>query len=352
MTIAIIEEVVIVMASMAASALVIWRLIPFLKRVNASQTILEDAPERHMKKSGTPTMGGIGIITGIVFGSAVAVIFTGFSADLAVCAMTVVVFGAIGFLDDYTKIAKKRNLGLTAKQKLALQCVIALLISLYYVFIAGHGTEIVIPFVFKVVDIGYFIIPYFMFIIVAMVNAVNLADGLDGLAGSVSASMSLFWPPLVLIAASATTELQPLFAGVLAESVPMLPLAITGACLGFLLFNRYPAKIFMGDTGSLALGGGMAVAAIMTHTELFLPVAGLVFVLEALSDILQVASYKLRGGKRLFRMAPLHHHFELGGWSERKVVNIFAGVTIALSLICVILSAALAPQGMGIFLWV
>jgi phospho-N-acetylmuramoyl-pentapeptide-transferase len=191
-----------------------------------------------------------------------------------------------------------------------------------------------------------------MFIIVAMVNAVNLTDGLDGLAGGVSASASLFWPLLVIFTASSVDGWQPLFAQSIEESVPMLFMAVTGACLGFLVFNRYPAKIFMGDTGSLALGGGMAAAAIMTHTELFLPVAGLVFVLEALSDILQVASYKLRGGKRIFKMAPLHHHFELGGWSERKVVNVFVSTTIALCIVCVALSALGSPQGGVLFIWV
>jgi len=332
----------VVLSAMIVSALVVWRLIPFLKKVKISQTILEDAPERHMQKSGTPTMGGIGIITGIVFGAAVSVILTGFSADLTVCVIVTIVFGIIGFVDDYTKVAKKRNLGLTAKQKLILQLIIALIIALYYVFIANHGTEIVIPFIFKRADIGYFIIPYFMFIIVAMVNAVNLTDGLDGLAGSVSAASSLFWPVFVSFTVFVSGIVDPeLYLGAPMQSiisVSMLPMAIAGSCIGFLLFNRHPAKIFMGDTGSLALGGGIAAVAIFTHTELFLPIAGFVFVVEALSDIIQVASYKLRHGKRVFKMAPLHHHFELSGWSEKKVVFVFVGVTVFLCAACIAVS--------------
>jgi phospho-N-acetylmuramoyl-pentapeptide-transferase len=336
----------VALSAMTVSALVVWRLIPFLQKINVSQTILEDAPDRHMQKSGTPTMGGIGIITGIVFGAAVSVILIGFSADLAVCVIVTIIFGIIGFIDDYTKVAKKRNLGLRARQKLALQLIVSLFIALYYVFIADHGTEIVIPFIFKRVDIGYFIIPYFMFIVVALVNAVNLTDGLDGLAGSVSAVSSLFWPVFVSFTALVSGIVDPeLFLGESLRSmisVSMLFMAIAGACLGFLMFNRHPAKIFMGDTGSLALGGGMAAAAIMTHTELFIPIAGLVFVIEAFSDILQIASYKLRHGKRVFKMAPLHHHFELTGWSEKKVVFVFSGVTVFLCAACVVISRIVA----------
>jgi phospho-N-acetylmuramoyl-pentapeptide-transferase len=333
---------IVALSAMIISALVVWRLIPFLRKIKVSQTILEDAPERHMQKSGTPTMGGIGIITGIVFGAAVAGILAGFSADLAVCVVVTIAFGITGFVDDYTKVAKKRNLGLTAKQKLAVQLIISLLIALYYVFIAGHGTEIVIPFLFKRVDIGYFIIPYFMFIIVALVNAVNLTDGLDGLAGGVSAVSSLFWPVFAAFTALAIGIADPELVSDESLrsiiSVSMLFMAIAGACLGFLLFNRHPAKIFMGDTGSLALGGGMAAAAILTHTELFIPIAGFVFVAEAFSDVIQVASYKLRHGKRVFKMAPLHHHFELSGWPERKVVIVFSGVTVILCAACVLIS--------------
>jgi phospho-N-acetylmuramoyl-pentapeptide-transferase len=206
-----------------------------------------------------------------------------------------------------------------------------------------------IPFVWKSVDIGMWAIPYIVFIIVAMVNAVNLTDGLDGLASGVSTVLSLFFPVFVMLAftLSLVRNDAPIvnMAGNAGAEVFFSSLA--GACLGFLLFNRYPAKIFMGDTGSLAIGGGIAMAAIAGHVELLLPIAGFVFVIEALSDIIQVGSYKLRGGKRVFKMAPLHHHFELSGWHEKKVVAVFVSVTLVLCVAILIVTLAFA-SGSGL----
>ncbi|MDR3072454.1 MAG: phospho-N-acetylmuramoyl-pentapeptide-transferase [Clostridiales Family XIII bacterium] len=327
------------LAAALVSMLITWRLIPFLKKVRSTQTIHEDAPDSHNKKSGTPTMGGVAIILGIMVGCAIAVFLVKMSLNLLVILGVLLSFGLVGFLDDYTKVAKRRNLGLTAKQKIAFQLGVSLFVALYYVFVAQMGTKILIPFVWKSVDIGYFMIPYIMFIMVAMVNAVNLTDGLDGLAAGVSTILSLFFPIICILGMHLSFNLLsgPESATAILNSTmdAMFFFSLAGACLGFLVFNRHPAKIFMGDTGSLALGGGIAAAAIFTRMELFLPIIGLLFVLEALSDIIQVAYFKISKGKRIFKMAPLHHHFELSGWSETKVVSVFTGITLLLCLISV-----------------
>lgn len=327
------------------TALFTWKLIPLLKKLNTTQTILEDAPEVHQEKSGTPTMGGLALIFGLVVGASASMLINGFSSNLTVVLILVLVFAGVGFLDDYTKVVKKRNLGLTARQKLALQLLLSLGFALYYVFIAHLGTEILIPFAWKSVDLGYWIIPYIVFIMVAMVNAVNLTDGLDGLAAGVTTVTSLFFPLITVLGLGLGYRLFENADGsfgvgfrVIGEvSDSMFFAALAGACMGFLVFNRYPAKIFMGDTGSLAIGGGIAAAAIVTHMELFLPILGLIFVIEALSDIIQVASYKLRNGKRVFKMAPIHHHFELSGWHEKKVVLVFVSFTALLSIISLVI---------------
>jgi phospho-N-acetylmuramoyl-pentapeptide-transferase len=204
---------------------------------------------------------------------------------------------------------------------------------------ADMGTYIIIPFVWKAVNIGWWIFPYLIFIIVAMTNAVNLTDGLDGLASGTSFTVAIFYPVFSLlgfgIAFLRNGELE-------VENITramtdaMIYPAIAGACIGFMIFNRYPAKIFMGDTGSLALGAGLSVGAIFTHMDLLLPIVGIIFVIEALSVIIQVASYKLRNGKRVFKMAPLHHHFELSGWHEKKIVAVFVTVTFIMCAVCTV----------------
>jgi phospho-N-acetylmuramoyl-pentapeptide-transferase len=325
-----------ILLAMLVTTFVTWRLIPLLTKLKTTQVIYNEAPERHRQKSGTPTMGGVAIVAGIIFGSTAVMLSIGFSANLLVTLIVTLVFGVVGFLDDFTKVAKRRNLGLTVRQKLLLQFAVALLVALYYVYIADMGTEILLPFIWKRIDIGLLMIPYIMFIMIAMVNSVNLTDGLDGLAGGVTAVMSLFFPVITVLGISLGsgilngTSTPDEITGAISDA--MFFAALAGACIGFLIFNRHPARIFMGDTGSLALGGGIATAAIFTHMELMLPLVGIIFVVEALSDIIQVTSYKLRHGKRVFKMAPLHHHFELSGWHEKKVVAVFVSVTLAFCL--------------------
>lgn len=292
-----------------ASALFTGIAIPILQRKRAGQNIREDGPQSHMTKAGTPSMGGIAIIFATLF----IFLFTtimhkGFGESFAIIVIGFLLFGAIGFIDDFEKIAHKQNLGLRAWQKLVLQIAISIGIAWYMAKFSITGTVVYIPFVGEYIDFGFWYIPFIAFVIVAMSNSVNLTDGLDGLAAGVTAIVALFFA----VAASSF-----MFA------IPMeFCAALSGACLGFLVYNKNPAKIFMGDTGSMALGGGLAVAAIVMNMTLLLPIAGLVYVLEALSVILQVASFKLTG-KRIFKMAPLHHHFELCGLKEKYVVVLF-----------------------------
>jgi len=307
--------------SMALTACGTAVLIPVLRKNKAKQTIHEDAPDSHKGKSGTPTMGGIAILFAVLITCTItAILFESPGIDIIVTLASFVVFAFLGFVDDFNKIINKRNLGLTAKQKFFIQCFIALDISVIYVILEGMNTEIQIPFTHLSCDLGYWYILFMSFAIVAMVNSVNLTDGLDGLASGVSLIVCLF---LALATVSYSIISSNWFL-----------LALSGACAGFLIFNKNPAKIFMGDTGSLAIGGGITVAAFYANVELVMVIAGLVYVVEALSDIIQVASYKLRNGKRVFKMAPLHHHFELIGWSERKIVATFMTVTLVLCIIC------------------
>jgi phospho-N-acetylmuramoyl-pentapeptide-transferase len=302
-------------AACAVTALLTRAMIPIMKRINAGQSIREDGPESHRSKSGTPTMGGVAIVIGAIAG-----FFTlsKLTADIFVMLLTFAGYAALGFFDDYVKVRMKRNLGLTAVQKFALQVLIAAGITIYQFQSPGNTTDIYVPFINKNLDFGIFYIPFVIFVIVAMVNSVNLTDGLDGLASGVTAMVALCMA----------------FAGGLFSDSAFFSASLCGACLGFLLFNRHPAKIFMGDTGSLALGGGLAAVSVILRLELILPIVGFVYVLETLSVVIQVGSYKLRG-KRVFRMAPLHHHFELCGWSERRVVLSFWGAT-ALTSLCAV----------------
>jgi phospho-N-acetylmuramoyl-pentapeptide-transferase len=311
----ILRIVMTIAASYVITAVLTWALIPFLKKFKAGQSIREDGPESHLSKSGTPTMGGIAIVIGACAGF---FILNALTADILVMLLTFAAYAALGFFDDYVKIRMKRNLGLTAARKFALQVLIAAGIAIYQVGSPGNTTEVFVPFVNKNLDFGVFYIPFVIFVIVAMVNSVNLTDGLDGLAAGITAMVALCMA----------------FAGGLFSDSAFFSASLCGACLGFLLFNKHPAKIFMGDTGSLALGGGLAAVSVILHLELILPMVGFLYVLEALSVIIQVGSYKLRG-KRVFKMAPLHHHFELCGWSERKVVLSFWGAT-ALTSLCAV----------------
>ena len=296
-------------------------MTPTLKKRQFGQFIREEGPEAHKSKAGTPTMGGIAIILGIT----VAILFSGFltgswGAEKIAIILTMFAFGIIGFIDDYNKIAKKQNEGLTPKQKLALQILFGIALAVFMMI--KEGTMVFIPFAKVYVNFGWLYIPFVVFVEVAMANAVNLTDGLDGLATSNCAIVGATF----LVIGYSLIEGQ-------CEPMATAGQAIFGACIGFLMLNKYPARIFMGDTGSMALGGVLSATAIVGHMEWLLPIAGLLFVIEALSVIIQVGYFKKTGGKRIFRMAPIHHHFELGGWSEVRVVITFCAFTLACCII-------------------
>lgn len=304
----------------AVSMLVTARMIPLLKEKQFGQFIREEGPQAHLSKAGTPTMGGIAFIIGITAALAVSMFMPGseLTGKIAIL-LSMFAFGAIGFIDDYNKVAKKQNEGLTPKQKLVLQAVFGLALAIF--MMAKEGTTMLIPFTGKTVDFGILYIPFIMFIEVAMANAVNLTDGLDGLASSTSAIVACTFAVIGMTVRGGN------------EPMAAAGQAVFGALIGFLLYNHYPAKIFMGDTGSMALGGVLSAMAIVGHMEWLLPIAGLIYVIEALSVIIQVTYFKKTGGKRIFRMAPIHHHFELGGWHETKVVRVFCLFTFACCII-------------------
>lgn len=304
----------------AVSMLVTARMIPFLKEKQFGQFIREEGPESHMAKQGTPTMGGVAIVAGVTVAVIVSMFLPGSeTVEKIAIILSMFAFGAIGFIDDYNKIAKKQNEGLTPKQKLLLQVVFGLALAVF--MMAREGTSVLIPFTGKSVEMGWLYIPFIVFVEVAMANAVNLTDGLDGLAAGTSA----------IVAAAFAVIGMTLNGG--SEPMAVAGQAVLGALIGFLVFNHFPAKIFMGDTGSMALGGVLSAMAIVGHVEWLLPIAGLIYVIEALSVIIQVGYFKMSGGKRVFRMAPIHHHFELGGWHETKVVRVFCIFTL---ICCVI----------------
>ena len=294
----------------AVSMLVTARMIPLMKQKQFGQYIREEGPEAHLSKAGTPTMGGIAFILGTTVAVIVSMFMpAGDTMGKIAILLSMYAFGAVGFIDDYNKIAKKQNEGLTPKQKLILQAVFGLALAVF--MMAKEGTAMFIPFFRTTVDIGILYIPFVVFIEIAMANAVNLTDGLDGLASSNSAIVACTF---AIIGMSVRGGSEPM---------AVAGQALFGALVGFFLYNHYPAKIFMGDTGSMALGGALSAMAIVGHMEWILPIAGMIYVIEALSVIIQVTYFKKTGGKRVFRMAPIHHHFELGGWHETKVVKVF-----------------------------
>lgn len=283
--------------------------IPWLHKLKFGQSIREEGPQSHQAKSGTPTMGGIMIILGITLGTLAAAPWT---PEVLLALFIMLGHFGLGFLDDYIKVVKKRNLGLKAKQKLLGQIVIALVTIYIGTRELGIDTSIWLPVLDSSVNIGFGYYLLVLFVLVGTSNAVNLTDGLDGLAsGTMAVAASCYGVVCALMGHS---------------DLVVFCVAIVAACLAFLRFNAHPAKVFMGDTGSLALGGAFAAVGILTHTEILLAVIGLIFVCEAMSVIMQVSYFKATGGKRIFRMSPLHHHFELGGWSETKVVFVFWSV--------------------------
>ena len=300
---------IIIAAAFLISVIITKLEIPVLKR-KAGQNIREDGPQSHLSKAGTPSMGGIAIIAGTLAAALAAqLIFDGGLAETVIICVVFVGFGLIGFFDDYLKVIKKNNLGLRAYQKFGLQIVFSAVLAVYLANYSTGSTFVYIPIADTYLDFGIWYIPFIIFVMLAMTNAVNLTDGLDGLASGATSLVSLFF------------AVAGLFYG--AYSGAYFCSALCGGCLGFLVFNKNPAKVFMGDTGSLALGGGLAAAAIVMKLELLLPVVGLLYVIEALSVVLQVGYFKLSGGKRIFKMAPIHHHFEKCGYSEVQVVIAF-----------------------------
>lgn len=285
-------------------------LIPFLSRLKFGQHVRSDGPQAHLSKAGTPTMGGV-LFPPAFLGA--FLIFGSFAWQGLLALFLALALGLVGFADDYLKIRKKQSEGLTAKEKMAGQLMVAVAFSLLLYYF--QGGSLWIPFMNQYLDIGLWRIPLSVLVVVATANGVNLTDGLDGLATGVT--MIFAGGMLVLTLAWSITELS------------WLAAALAGACMGFLYFNMHPAKVFMGDTGSLALGGAVAALALISQTELLLPLIGIIYVLEVLSDIVQVTYFKKTGGKRLLRMAPLHHHLELGGWSERRITLIFWAITLA-----------------------
>lgn len=295
-------------------------VIPLLKRLKVGQSIREEGPKSHLSKSGTPTMGGVLIILGIIISIATSGYY---SKEIIAVVFFIVGFGLIGFIDDYIKVVLKRNLGLRAYQKIIGQLFFAVLLAVYGSKFSVNKTILAIPFLNAYIDLGVMYIPFTIFVVLGIVNAVNLTDGLDGLNTGVTlivmATFSLIANTLI-----STNQAY--------QGIAIISASVSGSCLGFLKHNAHPAKVFMGDTGSLALGGAVAAVAVMTNLILVIPIIGGIYFAEALSVIIQVAYYK-RTRKRIFKMAPLHHHFEMCGWKETKVVGVFWFVTVILAFI-------------------
>ncbi len=307
-------------------------LIPFLRRLKYGQTILDIGPRWHKQKEGTPTMGGLMFIIGIsiaaltgfflismsegeMFSAERSLVNVRFFAGLGLA----LAFAFVGFMDDYISVAKKRNLGLTVKEKLVIQLVISIA-YLATLYISGdRSTIVIIPFIGQL-DFGIFYYPFAVFVIIAMVNAVNITDGVDGLC-----------PSVTLIVAAGFVAVSGLM-GLVQQSI--LAAALAGGMLGFLVWNFYPAKVFMGDTGSFFLGGLVSALGFGVSLPMILLLIGIVYVLENLSVVLQVISFKTTG-KRIFKMSPIHHHFEMSGWSEIKIVTVFSFVSLIGALITI-----------------
>ena len=308
--------VIPVLISFAVSVILGPVVIPFLRKLKMKQTERTDGVQSHLKKAGTPTMGGVMILASIIITSLFYV--KDYPRIIPVLFLTVA-FGLIGFLDDYLKVVMKRSDGLFPMQKMALQIVVTAIFAYYIVEVADIPLTLLVPFSGGYYwDIGWLAVPVLFVAVIGTVNGTNFTDGLDGLASSVTVLVATFF---TVVAVGTKSGVEP------------ITCAVVGALLGFLLFNVYRASVFMGDTGSLALGGFVAGTAYMLQMPLFIIIVGFIYLVEVASVILQVAYFKKTGGKRLFKMAPIHHHFELCGWSETRVVAVFSIVTAILCLI-------------------
>lgn len=311
-------------------------LIPLLKRLKFGQTERELGPKSHLTKQGTPTMGGLMFIAGILAGT---LAFSLSATELALPALLCTAgFALVGFLDDFLKVRIKNTVGLRAYQKILVQFLIAGILAVYAYRSPFIGSKIYLAFFDLEWDLGVFYIPAMMFIIIGTVNSVNLTDGLDGMASGVSLvyaltmSVIFFYMSVVMKSPADIGQAQQTQYAAELNSMAIFAAAVAGGCLGFLRYNSFPARVFMGDTGSLALGGAIAAMAIFSRAVLLLPIMGACFVASAISVILQVVSYKLRR-KRIFKMAPLHHHFELLGYSETRIVSMYMIMTTVLCLV-------------------
>lgn len=292
-------------------------IIPFLRKLKFGQYVRDDGPESHLKKAGTPTMGGLVILVSILLTS---LIYIKKYPDIIPVLFMTLGFGIIGFLDDYIKVVMKRSLGLKPMQKMLGQFIVTAIFVYYYFNVAKMQAGVMIPFVKGQVFVmpDWLFVVFVFIVVLGTVNGVNFTDGLDGLASGVTAIVATFF---TVAALAVNTSMTPITG------------TVVGSLLGFLLFNTYPARVFMGDTGSLALGGFVASIALMLHMPLYIVIVGLVYLVEVLSVILQVGYFKLTHGKRIFKMAPIHHHFELSGFSETQVVAAFSILTAILCLV-------------------
>ena len=305
-----------VLISFCFSAILAPIFIPWLRKLKIGQTVREDGPAAHLRKNGTPTMGGIIILISV---TATTLIFLKDYPDCVPILFLTVGFGMIGFLDDYIKVVCRRSMGLSPLQKLMGQITVTGVFAYYLLTYTDVNLAMKLPFISEVFwDFGAWNLPILFFVVLGTVNGVNFTDGLDGLAGSVTLMVAVFFS---VVAVGRESGVEP------------ITCAVAGALLGFLLFNVYPASVFMGDTGSLALGGFVAACGYLLQMPLYIVIVGIVYLAEVFSVILQVAYYRLSGGKRLFRMAPLHHHFEMCGWSETRIVTLF---TIVTALFCLV----------------
>lgn len=320
------DTVIPVLLSFSISIILCPVVIPFLKRLKFGQYVREDGPRSHLKKAGTPTMGGLIILISVAVTSS---LYLRDYPEILPILFSTVGFGLIGFLDDYIKVVMRRSLGLRAWQKLVLQFGVTVIFAYYYTEQLHYEMQMLIPFTGGIatgrhisLPIGLFL-PFLFFVMVGTVNGTNFTDGLDGLASSVTLLVAVFF---TVVAIGTGSTAAPVCA------------AVAGALMGFLVFNVYPASVFMGDTGSLALGGFVASTALLLKMPLYILIVGAIYLIEVLSVILQVGYFKITHGKRIFKMAPIHHHFEQSGWSETKVVAVFSIVT---ALFCLIALAAL-----------
>lgn len=304
----IIAQAIII--SFSISAILGPIVIPFLKKLKVGQMVREDGPSSHLKKTGTPTMGGILILLAVVVTS---LLYIRDYPKIIPILFATLGFGLVGFVDDYIKIVLKRSMGLSAGQKMFGQLLVTGILAYYLKEVAEISFAMNVPFFENMYwDFGMFNIPILFFIVIATVNGTNFTDGLDGLASSVTVIVAVFF---TVVAIGTNSGIEP------------ITCAVVGALLGFLLFNVHPASVFMGDTGSLALGGFVAASAYMLQLQLFIPIVGFIYLIEVVSIILQVSYFKMTNGKRIFKMAPIHHHFELCGWPETRIVAIFSIVT-------------------------